>query len=58
MGFLQPPQVLGDRRAADGQLARELAYRTRAIGEALEDRPPGRIAERGKGLTSVSRHER
>jgi hypothetical protein len=50
--------VLRDGRAADRQLAGELADRPRTVGEALEDRSPGRIAERGPSISSVSLHER
>ena len=35
----------------------ELADRTRPIGEALEDRSPGRVAKGGQPSSSVSQHE-
>ena len=52
-GVLQHLEVLRDRGATDRQLAGELADRSRAIGEELEDRLPGRIAEsRPAGLVA------
>jgi hypothetical protein len=50
--------VLRDGRATDRQLAGELAHGLRTVGEALEDRVPGRIAKRGPSINSVSLHER
>ena len=49
-GVLEHLQVLRDGRPADGQLAGELADRARSLAQVLEDRPPGRIAERGQPL--------
>lgn len=57
-GFLQHPQMLRNRRPADRQVARDLVDRARPLGDALEDRPAGGIAERGPGIGLVSRHER
>ena len=54
---LQDPQVLRDRRPADGKTAREFADRLRPLEEPLEDGPPGWIAQ-GIQLSSmlVSNH--
>jgi hypothetical protein len=57
-GGLEHLEVLRDGGSADRQLAGELADRARAVGEALEDRAPRRIAERGPAFGSVSQHER
>jgi hypothetical protein len=48
--------MLGDRRAADREPARDLSDGERPVGEALEDRAPGGIAECGQAVSSVSRH--
>ena len=56
-GVLQHLEVLRDGRPADG--ARSPARRRpRAFGEALEDRPSRRIAERRPSIGLVSLHER
>ena len=57
-GVLQHLQMLRDGRTADGQLVRELTNRARTLGQALEDRPPGGIAEGGPTIRLVSLHER
>ena len=44
-GQFQDAQVLGDRGAADGQTARDLAYGQGAGKQALEDGTAGSIAE-------------
>ena len=43
---LEHLEVLGHGRSADGQLARQLADGARSIGKPLEDRAPGRVAQR------------
>jgi hypothetical protein len=48
--------VLRDRGPADRQLAGELADRPRALGEALEDRAPRRVAKCVPSVSSVSCH--
>ena len=55
---LEHLEVLRDRGPADRQLAGELADRARALGEALEDRAPRRVAERRPAIRLVSHHER
>jgi hypothetical protein len=55
--------VLGDGRPAHRQSIRKLPDRAWPLGEALEDRPTGAIAEQiphiaGVCIRSVSRHER
>jgi hypothetical protein len=50
--------VLRDCGPADGQVAGELTDGARTLGEVLEDRPPGRIAERAESVCFVSGHER
>jgi hypothetical protein len=45
-----------DRRAADRELAGELADRARTFDETLEDRPPRRIAQCGPHIGLVSLH--
>jgi hypothetical protein len=44
-GVLQNLEVLRDGGPADGQVAGQLANRTRAVGKPLEDRPPRRVAK-------------
>src|SRR5215211_3904353 len=45
-GPLEDLQMLRDGRPADGQAASDLADGAGALGDALEDRPPGAISER------------
>src|SRR5207253_8482212 len=54
--LLQHAQVLGDRGAADGKVAGDLADRQRTVDQALEDRPPRRVAERVELRLLVSVH--
>jgi hypothetical protein len=46
--------MLGDRRPADRQLARELADRLRPLGDPLEDLAPRRVPQRRDAINSVS----
>jgi hypothetical protein len=48
--------VLRDGGPADRQLAGELAHRPWALGEALEDRAPRRVAQRVPSISLVSCH--
>lgn len=57
-GVLQRPEVLGDGRPADGKLSGQLADRSGADGEGLEDRSSRRVTERGESIGLVSRHYR
>jgi hypothetical protein len=45
---LEHPEVLGDGRPADTQVAGEQADRARTRGDRLEDRPPRRVVQRGE----------
>ena len=45
-GVLQHSKVLGDRRPADRKAGRDLHDGLRSFAEAVEDRPPGGVAER------------
>jgi hypothetical protein len=54
--LLEHPQVLRDRRTADGQEPRELPNRGRPLDEQLEDGAPRRVTERRKSIL-VSLHE-
>ena len=47
--LLQHAQVLRDGGPADRQLVRDLADRSRAVAQLLEDRPAGRVAQRVHG---------
>jgi hypothetical protein len=56
-GVLQDPQMLGDGRTADREVAGELAHRLRAVQQAFEDRAARRITERVELLRMlVSNH--
>lgn len=46
VGAFENPQMLGDRRPADWESTGKLADRLRPSQQALEDRPPCRVAER------------
>src|SRR5262245_6639286 len=55
-GLLQHLQVLGDGRSRDGEIARDLRDRARAVDEAFKDRSAGGIAQGGKGARNVSHY--
>src|SRR5579863_4850600 len=55
-GFLERLEMLRDGRPADRQSKGEIADRGRALGQALEDGPPGGIAEDGPPRKLVSCH--
>src|SRR5215472_18316734 len=51
---LEHLQMLGDRRLADRERARELHHPRFAAGEAREDGTARRVGERGEGVVEVS----
>src|SRR5215469_5059301 len=55
---LEHLQVLGDRRLAHGERARQLHHTRFAASEPREDRPARRVGERGEGVVEavVGRH--
>ena len=58
LGFLENPQVLGDRGTAHGKLSRETSGLPRLAAQAIENSPPRRVRERLKnGFGSRALHQ-